>query len=217
MLCHIACDLASPTEVEQAAVEVEAFLKREVPAGRVLLINNSGFGSYGHFPKPNLEHQLGLLDVNIRGLVHLTGRMLPTLRSRGGAIINLASTAAFQPTPYMATYGASKAFVLHWSLALNAELRGSGVRVLTVCPGPTATQFFRRAGLQKGSVADGLSMSSEQVVTASLKALAAHRSLVVTGWKNKISAVAGGMAPKVLATWIAEKVIGRYRLQQVPR
>mgnify|MGYP001551543905 FL=1 len=83
--------------------------------------------------------------------------------------------------------------------------------------GPTATQFFRRAGLQKGSVADGLSMSSERVVTAALKALAANRSLVVTGWKNKISAVAGGMAPKVLATWIAEKVIGRYRLQQVSR
>ena len=215
MLCHIPCDLSSSSEVEQAATEVEVFLKHEVPAGRVLLINNSGFGSYGHFPKPNLAHQLGLLDVNIRGLVHLTGRLLPTLRTRGGAIINISSTAAFQPTPYMATYGASKAFVLHWSLALDAELRGSGVRALAVCPGPTATQFFRRAGLLQGSVADQLSMSSDQVVMAALHALAKNRSLVVTGWKNKISALAGGMAPKRLATWVAAKVIGRYRMQQV--
>ncbi len=115
----------------------------------------------------------------------------------------------------MATYGASKAFVLHWSLALDAELRGSGVRALAVCPGPTATQFFRRAGLQQGSVADQLSMSSDQVVMAALHALAKNRSLVVTGWKNKISALAGGMAPKRLATWVAAKVIGRYRMQQV--
>jgi short-subunit dehydrogenase len=216
-LCHIACDLGRPESVAAAAEEVESFLGRALPAGRVLLINNSGFGSYGHFPEPNLFHQLEMIDVNVRGLVDLTGRLLPLLRKRGGVIMNLASTAAFQPTPFMATYGASKAFVLHWSLALNQELKCTGVRSLVVCPGPTATQFFRRAGLKQRSQADSLSMSSEDVVMEALRALAAGRSLVVTGWKNKISAIAGGMTPKRLAAWFAAKVIGRYRLRRVAR
>jgi short-subunit dehydrogenase len=115
----------------------------------------------------------------------------------------------------MATYGASKAFVLHWSLALNQELKGSGVSTLAVCPGPTTTQFFRRAGLKQGSVADALGMTSEDVVMQSFRALAAGDSLVVTGWKNKISAAAGGMAPKRFATWVAAKIISRYRLTEI--
>lgn len=214
-LRHMPCDLSDAMAIERAAGDVLSWLSREVPAGEVLLINNSGFGAYGCFPEPNLRHQLELLDVNIRGLVDLTGRMLPVLRERGGAIMNIASTAAFQPTPFMATYGASKAFVLHWSLALNEELKGSGVRAIAVCPGPTATQFFQRAGLKKGSVAGSLSMSAENVVEQALRALAAGRSLVVPGWKNRISAAMAGMAPKRLVTWVAAKVIGRYRVSQV--
>src|SRR5580704_2071483 len=131
-LRHFACDLAQPAQVEAAAAQVEEILNREGSAGRVLLINNSGFGSYGPFPEPDLAHQLGMIDVNIRALVQLTARLLPALRARGGVVMNIASTAAFQPTPWMATYGATKAFVLHWSLALNEELRGSGVRALAV-------------------------------------------------------------------------------------
>ncbi len=204
-------------EVGRAVEAVVEFLEREVPAGRILLINNSGFGAYGHFPEPNLSHQLEMLDVNIRGLVQLTGLLLPLLRERGGAIVNVASTAAFQPTPYMAAYGASKAFVLHWSLALNEELRGSGVRALAVCPGPTATEFFRRAGLKQGSVADALSMSCEEVVDISLRALAAGRSQVVTGWKNKVGAFFGSKVPKPLAARVAAIVLARFRLKQVQR
>ena len=203
-LCHIACDLGRPESVAKAAEEVESFLRRALPAGRVLLITN-------------LSHQLEMLDVNIRGLVDLTGRLLPTLKKRGGVIMNLASTASFQPTPFMATYGASKAFVLHWSLALNQELKGTGVSSLVVCPGPTATEFSKRAGLAPGSVGKSLSMSADEVVMESLRALAAGRSLVVTGWKNKLTAIAGGMAPKRLATWIAAKVIAQYRLRRVAR
>ena len=213
-LCHIACDLGLPASVASAALEVENFLSRTLPAGRVLLINNSGYGSYGVFPEPNLSHQIGMIDVNIRGLVDLTGRLLPTIKKRGGVIINVASTAAFQPTPYMATYGATKAFVLHWSLAMNEELRGSSVRTLAVCPGPTATQFFQRAGLKEGSVAASLSMQVDDVVLQALRALGAGKSLVVTGWKNKLSAIAGGMSPIRLAAWTAAKLIGRYRLGQ---
>ena len=217
-LCHFGCDLGRPESVAKAAEEVESFLTTALPAGRVLLINNSGFGSYGAFPEPNLSHQLEILDVNIRGLVDLTGRLLPLLKKRGGVVVNVASTAAFQPTPFMATYGASKAFVLHWSLALNQELKGSGVSTLVVCPGPTATSFFRRAGLSERTAdADASSMSVDDVVMQSFEALAAGRSLVVTGWKNKITAFGGGIAPKRLGTWLAAKVIGRYRMRRVSR
>ncbi|MEO6005362.1 MAG: SDR family NAD(P)-dependent oxidoreductase [Opitutus sp.] len=216
-LCHIPCDLGNGASVEEAAQQVKSFLNSVVPAGRVLLINNSGFGSYGEFPEPNLMHQLAMVDVNIRGLVDLTGRLFDVLKSRGGVIMNVASTAAFQPTPFMATYGATKAFVLHWSLAMNEELRGTGLRTLAVCPGPTSTQFFRRAGLDARSTGGALSMSSEEVVVQALKALAAGRSLVVTGWANKITAVAGGMAPKRLVTWMAAKIIARYKNLRVAK
>lgn len=216
-LNHFPCDLSRADETGRVAGAVNVFLRREVPAGRVLLINNSGFGSYGRFPEPNLAHQLEMLDVNVRALVQLTGRLLPLLRERGGAVINVASTAAFQPTPFMATYGASKAFVLHWSLALNEELRGSGVRTLAVCPGATTTEFHVRAGLRKGSGAESLGMSCEEVVMIALRALAAGRSQVVTGWKNKLAAWAGSLPPKPLAARIAAKVVARFRLKQVQR
>jgi hypothetical protein len=216
-LNHFHCDVSRADDVTQAAGAVAAFLEREVPVGRILLINNSGFGAYGHFPEPNLAHQLEMLDVNIRGLVQLTGLLLPLLRRRGGAIINVASTAAFQPTAYLAAYGASKAFVLHYSLALNEELRGSGVSTLAVCPGPTATEFFQRAGLGKGSVAETLSMSADEVVLAALRALGAGRSVVVTGWKNKLAAFFASKLPKAVAARVAAMVLERYRLKQVQR
>jgi short-subunit dehydrogenase len=216
-LNHFPCDLSRPAEVERATREVEDFLGRTVPAGQILLINNSGFGAYGRFPEPNLPHQLEMIDVNVRSLVQLTGLLLPLLRARGGAIINVASTAAFQPTSWMATYGATKAFVLHWSLALNEELRGSGVRSLVVCPGPTATEFFLRAGLKQGSVTPVLSMTSDAVVELSLKALAAGRAQVVTGWKNKAYTFFSSKMPKPLAARVGAKVLGRFRLKQVQR
>ncbi len=214
-LRHITCDLSRPVEIASASTAVLAWLESAAPTGRVLLINNSGFGAYGHFPEPNLPHQLELIDVNIRAVLDLTGRLLPVLKKRGGAIVTVASTAAFQPTTYMAAYGASKTFVLHWSLALNEELRGTGVSALAVCPGPTSTEFFRRAGLQQGSVADSLGMTSEEVVLASLRALAAGRAQVVTGWKNKIGAAVVSKLPKPFAAWVAAKVLARFRLKKV--
>ncbi len=201
-------------EVARVAIGVGDLLRREVPAGRVLLINNTGFGSYGPFPEPNLSQQLEMMDVNMRALVQLTGLMLPLLRERGGAVINIASTAAFQPTAYMATYGATKTFVLHWSLALNEELRGTGVRMLAVCPGATATGFFQRAGMQPGNALEQAGMSCDAVVTMALRALAAGRSQVVTGWKNKLSAFAGSLPSKPFAARVAAKLVARFRLKK---
>jgi uncharacterized protein len=205
------------TDIEQAARQVETWLEHTAPSGRVLLINNSGFGAYGHFPEPNLSRQLEMIDVNSRAVVHLTGLLLPALKRRGGAIITIASTAAFQPTPYLATYGATKAFVLHWSHALNAELRGSGVRALAVCPGPTATAFFRAAGLPAGNEAESTGMASEVVVRAAMRALAAGKAEVVPGWRNKFVAFAAGLVPKSLATRVSQIAVARHRLKHMPR
>jgi short-subunit dehydrogenase len=213
-LNHFACDLSRPADVERAAREVEEFLGRAVPVGQILLINNSGFGTMGAFPEANLAKQVEMIDLNVRAVVHLTGLLLPLLRSRGGAIMNVASTAAFQPTPSMATYGATKAFVLHWSLALNYELRGTGVRALAVCPGTTRTEFFRNAGLKEGNRADALAMTPEAVVAEALHALGAGRSQVVIGWKNKLAAFAASPMPKPLATRVAGAVLVGYRRRQ---
>jgi short-subunit dehydrogenase len=216
-LRHFPCDLAQTAAVAEAATRVEAFLEGEVPAGRILLLNNSGFGAYGHFPEPEVATLTEMIDVNVRAVVELTARLLPFLKRRGGLIVTVASTAAFQPTAYMATYGATKAFVLNWSLALNEELRGSGLRTLALCPGPTATEFFRRAGLQQGSVPDAFGMTCEEVVEATLRAIASGRSQVVPGWKNKVSTFLVSKLPKPVAARLAAMVLARFRLKKVTR
>src|SRR4051812_35559603 len=118
-LRHFPCDLAQSEKISDIVVELEKFLTTDVPAGRILLINNSGFGTFGPFPEPNLTSTLQMLDVNVRAVAQLTGLLLPLLKKRGGVIVNVASTAAFMPVAYSAVYAATKAFVLHWSLALN--------------------------------------------------------------------------------------------------
>jgi uncharacterized protein len=214
-LRHVACDLSEPAQVERALDEIEDFLKRQAPAGRVLFINNSGFGLYGFFPEPTVAGQLEMVDVNVRAVLQLTGRLLPILKARGGVIVTVASTASFQPTAYLATYGATKAFVLHWSLALNEELRGTGVSTLAVCPGPTSTEFFRRAGLDQNSEPDLLGQTSEQVVTASLRALAAGKPMVVSGWANKLMTALVTKIPKPLAARLTAIVLAHYRMKRV--
>lgn len=214
-LRHVPCDLSNDEGPSAAAGAVLSLLKEHAPSGPVLLVNNSGFGAYGAFPEPNLAHQLEMIDVNVRAVVELTGLLLPCLKERGGVIVTVASTAAFQPTPYLAAYGATKAFVLHWSLALNEELRGTGVRALAVCPGPTSTEFFRRAGLKQGSVADSLGQTTDEVVRESLAALAKGKAFVVTGWKNKLLSAFSSKVPKALVTRIGAKVLARWRLSKV--
>lgn len=210
-LRHIPCDLADRSAFPAVVDEVLDFLNDEAPAGPVLLVNNSGFGGYGHFPQPSEDQAVAMIEVNVGAVVRLTAALLPTLRARTGAIVNVASTAAFQPTPYLATYGATKAFVLHWSLALHEELRGAGVTALAVCPGPTATDFFRRAGFEGGKAAGGM-QTSDEVVRETLRALAAGRSLVVTGWKNRLMTAVSSKLPKVLVARLARRVLARTRL-----
>jgi uncharacterized protein len=214
-LRHVACDLSDSAQVSRGTAEVVDFLAREAPAGRILLVNNSGFGIYGHFPEPGAAQQLEMVDVNVRAVVQMTGALMPALKARGGVVITVASTAAFQPTPYLATYGATKAFVLHWSLALNEELRGTGVSTLALCPGPTSTDFFQRAGLEKGSVPNMFGETSEKVVLAALRAVASGKTVVVSGWKNKVMTAAVTKLPKALVARLAGIALGHYRMKRV--
>lgn len=216
ILNHFSCDLSQPTAVAETVPRVVRFLEREVPGGRILLINNSGFGAFGAFPELNLSRQLEMIDVNVRALVQVTGLMLPLLQVRGGAIMNIASTVAFQPTPYTATYGASKAFVLHWTLALNEELRGTTVRALAVCPGTTKTDFFRTAGLGSGAMMESVAMTTDEVVTSAFRALGAGRAQVVPGLINKLYTFAGSKLPKPLAARVARAIMQRLRRSSAP-
>ncbi len=207
---HFSCDLSREEEVNAAMTEALAAIEQEAGEGRVLLVNNAGFGAYGRYPDIATSTQLAMVDVNIRAVLDLTARVLPVLTQRGGAIINVASTAAFQPTAYLATYGATKSFVLHWSLALAEELRGSGVQVLAVCPGPTRTSFFQRAGWTGGG-ATPPGQEAEAVVRQAWAALRAGRTLVVTGWKNKVMTALSSKLPKAFGARIAAFVLARYR------
>ncbi len=188
-----------------------ALIERAAPHGQVLLINNSGVGLFGAFSERDTARQLGMIDLNVRAVVHLTALLLPLLRARGGAVMNIASTVAFQPTPWAATYGATKAFVLHWTIALNHELRGTGVRAIAVCPGTTTSEFFNAAGLAPSAAKKPMSMTTDAVAEAAIRALGAGRSQVVTGWFNKAYTFAGSKLPKPLAARIAARALKRYR------
>ncbi|MCC5789249.1 MAG: SDR family NAD(P)-dependent oxidoreductase [Opitutales bacterium] len=203
----ISVDLTNPADLER----LEQDLPRIFAQGPVLLINNSGFGSYGPFPQPDLENHLNMMDLNVKAPVWLVGRALPWLRREGGAIINVASTAGFQPTPFLSTYGATKAFLLHWSMGLHHDLKKDGIRVLALCPGPTATDFFRRAGFEGKVVPDAFGQTSEQVVQAAMRALEKNRSLVVSGWKNKILVAVSSKLPKALGTALSARVLAKVR------
>jgi short-subunit dehydrogenase len=209
-LNHFPCDLSRAAEVERVAGELHAFFERSGPTGRILLINNSGFGTFAAFPEPNLARELDMIDLNVRAVVQLTGLILPLLRRRGGAIMNIASTVAFQPTAFAATYGATKAFVLNWTVALNEELRGTNVRAIAVCPGTTRTDFFSHAGVG-GAEKAPFAMSSEDVAAIAFRALAAGRAQVVTGWRNKLMTFFGAKAPKPLAARISGAMIAKIR------
>jgi short-subunit dehydrogenase len=214
-LRHVPCDLSDSAQVERGIAAVANFLAVDAPTGRILLINNSGFGIYGYFPEPGAAQQAEMIDVNVRAVVQMTAALLPTLKARGGVIVTIASTSAFQPTPFLATYGASKAFVLHWSLALNEELRGTGVSTLAVCPGPTSTDFFVRAGLEKDAVPDMFGETTEKVVLASLSAIASGKSMVVSGWKNKLLAAFATKFPKPTVARLAGISLRHFRMKRV--
>src|SRR2546421_9702042 len=171
-----------------------------------LLINNAGFGSMGDFAKLDLELELKMIDLNVRSLVELTHRFLTSMRERKrGSIINVASTAGFQGVPFMATYAATKAFVLSFSEALWEENRSFGIRVMALCPGVTETGFFEAARMQRPPARTV--ETPEDVVETAMRALGRGKSHVVSGWTNFIATESERILPRSLVLRAAGAVL----------
>ncbi|HNM12498.1 MAG TPA: SDR family oxidoreductase, partial [Mycobacterium sp.] len=177
----IALDLAIPSAGADLAAATEA-------AGITVdvLVNNAGFGTHGDLVDADPQRLAAEIQLNCSTLVDVTARYLPGMRTRGkGSIVNIASTAGFQPVPHMAVYGATKAFVLSFSEALWAEEKPHGIRVLAVCPGATDTEFFDTAG---ESAAVGKKRSADQVVERTIRELSSSKPSFVDGPANVIAA-----------------------------
>ena len=169
-----------------------------------LLINNAGFGSMGEFSKLELARELNMIDLNIKSLVDLTYRFLAPMRERKqGTIINVASTAAFQGVPFMATYAATKAFVLSFSEALWEENRPFGIKVMALCPGVTETNFFEAARGKKPPAR--VAQTPEEVVETAIKALNRGKSHIISGWTNFFMTQSERLVPRSLVTRVAGK------------
>ena len=192
----IVADLSEPASPDRIAREL-AERGQQID----VLVNNAGFGQYGMLAKVDPVDLGRLLQVNVSALTLLTRLLLPAMLSRrAGRVLNVASTAAFQPGPLMAPYYASKAYVLSLSEALAEETRGTGVTVTCLCPGPTTTRFQARAGMEKSKLFKMLStMSSAEVALAGYRGVMTGRRLVIPGFMNKVGVHANRFAPRVLA------------------
>lgn len=201
----IAQDLARPdaaaelhSRTEELGIEVDT------------LINNAGFGTHGDLADADVQRITDEITLNCTTLVGLTMRYLPAMRARGrGTLINIASTAAFQPLPHMAVYGATKAFVLSFTEALWAEEKPNGIRVLAVCPGATATEFFEVAG---ESAAVGIKRTAAQVVEHTLRELDGGKPSFVDGGINAFTAhILTRLVPRRVTLAITGRAMGRNR------
>lgn len=198
---YVALDLSKPESPARLFEEAE---KRGTTVD--MLINNAGFGSMGDFATLDLERELNMIDLNIKSLLELTYRFLAPMRERRqGAIINVASTAGFQAVPFMATYAATKAFVLSFSEALWEENRPHGIKVMALCPGVTETNFFEAARGHKPPAR--ISQSPEDVVETALRGIAHGKSHIISGWTNRAMVEAERLAPRSLVTRMAGRMM----------
>src|SRR6266571_4531823 len=189
---YVAMDLSQPDAPARLFEETQ---KRDLQID--FLINNAGFGSMGDFTTLDLDRALNMIDLNVRALVELTNRFLAPMRERqSGSIINVASTAGFQPVPFMATYAATKAFVLSFSEALREENRPYGIKVMALCPGVTDTNFFAASRMERPPAR--ISQTPEEVVETALRALRRGKSSVISGWTNFVMVESERLVPRSL-------------------
>lgn len=186
-------DLSAADAAEQLAA---ALSERDFRTG--ILVNNAGYGLNGPAAALDVAGQIGIIDLNIRSLTAITLRLLPDVVASRGRILNVASTAAFLPGPGMAVYYASKAYVLSFSEALSHELAASGIAVTALCPGPTATDFFNRAGGKAGKLKALGMMKSMDVAEAGYAGLMVGRRVVVPGFMNRMVATFAPILPRAL-------------------
>ena len=195
----ISADLSKPKSTAE--------LLKEIRSRRLwvrTLINNAGFGLRGRFDALPLDRQLEMIDLNIRSLTALAHAVIDDMRAHGGgSILNVASTAAFQPGPNMAVYFATKAYVLSFTEALHEEWKDRGIKVSALCPGPTRTEFGDVAGIKTLGQFDRLAMDATPVVRAGLEGLDANRAVVIPGAMNKAGAWSTRFAPRSMVRKIA--------------
>ena len=199
----VAADLAEPDAAARVARELDA---RGIRVD--VLVNNAGFGLYGPYLETDGERELEMIRLNVAALTQLTKLLLPPMAARGaGRILNVASTAAFQPGPYMAVYYATKAYVLSYSEALAEELSGTGVTVTCLCPGVTLTGFHATAELQRSRFLQGaVSMDSETVARAGYEGLMRGKRLVIPGVMNRLFTQVVRFAPRRLVTKLVRRI-----------
>jgi hypothetical protein len=183
-----------------------------------VLVNNAGFGSYGPFAEADAEREAEEVAVDVSAVVTLARAFLPGMLARGsGGILNVASTIAFQPAPYQAVYGASKAFVLSFSQALWAEARAAGVAVTALCPGPTRTGFVDALGADVGHTAIYRRLAEpEPVIEAGLRALDKGRAVVIPGVRNRAIAEGGRFLPREWLTRVSARLLRPVRTASRP-
>ncbi len=193
----IAKDLSAPNAAPEIFDELQ---KDNIPIS--ILINNAAFGHQGPFIQIDLPKHLDLIQVNITALVQLTHLFLkPMLERQEGRILNVASTAAFVPGPFLGTYYASKAFVQSFSYSLGMELRGSGVTITSLCPGFTRSQFHTRAGLKRSE--GFFRMEADAVARIGYRALMKGKPVVIAGWMNNLAIALTRVIP---TRWVASRV-----------
>lgn len=190
----LAIDLAEPRGVTTLAAAIEGD-DLEVD----MLINNAGFGDLGPFHETDSRTQLEMLQLNVTAVTELTRALLPDMIRRGrGHILNVASTAAFQPGPFMAVYYASKAYVLSFSEALSEETRGTGVSVTALCPGPTKTEFQSRANMEGSRLVRLGLQDARSVAAVGYRAMMKGRAVAIPGFANKLLALSVRVSPRFL-------------------
>jgi uncharacterized protein len=179
-----------------------------------LLVNNAGVGHTGRFAEAPLERALGMIDLNVRATVDLTRRFLAPMVGRGrGAVVNVVSTSAFQPVPYLAVYAASKAFLLAFTEGIADELRGTGVRVQALCPGLTESEFHQVSGTDQVRFTRTPTMSADDVARISLEALERGTLRVVPGLANRVVAATQSWLPRALVRRVAGEL---FRPSDIP-
>ena len=198
-------------DLARAAAPADVFRETQQAALAIdYLVNNAGFGAGGSFFETDLETELAMMHVNMVSLVHLAKLYLREMRKRNsGGILNVASTAAFQPGPLMAIYYASKAFVLSFTEALAEELRGTGVTATALCPGPTATDFQRRAKIESTRLVKSKLMAmmpASEVAQAGYRGFLQGKVIVIPGVWNKIGAQSVRLSPRALVRRITHKL-----------
>jgi short-subunit dehydrogenase len=199
----LVADLSDPEAPRRLA---EQLTQRELQVD--LLVNNAGFGTFGPFAKTDAEASREMLEVNVLALTLLTRALLPGMIARGrGAILNVASSAAFQPGPLMAAYYASKAYVLSFTEALAVELSGTGVTASVLCPGPTHSSFATVAGVPPSALFDRSRFEDPaEVAAAGIEGLRRGQVVVITGWMNRVRTFGLRFLPRSVVARMVERM-----------